>query len=194
MSQSPLNRSTRRPLQPFAHVPSRLSTQPSTPESSGATESPSAGRASIATPSSSKSLGKARASHVSAGTSTDSPSQDHTPTITRSRTNGDFTTPVRRDTGRASTAHTPIHYSPYALSTPPAGMSKSASTPFDMVASAKAARVASERKALNGPGDGMQGKSERRKSRGFVRQKSFFQKYVEDEARLMIGWSRHLEI
>jgi hypothetical protein len=189
MSQSPLQRSARRPLQAFAHVPSRLSKAPSTPDLANTDQaSPSAGRASIASPSSSKSLGKARESYVSAGTSTDASTAAHdtadadTPKYPRSRTHGDFSTPVRRDTPiRYEGHHTPIRYSPHALATPPPGMSKSASTPFDMVASAKAARMASERKALDEGSDaavhgGLDRRREPRKSRGFVRQKSFYQR------------------
>lgn len=123
MSQSPLARSTRRSLPAFAQPPSKLS------RSNVASEDPNS-------PS---------PSPLSSG-STRTPLKK-------------FATPSRESTSRyrnvGSSTNTPaatpiIHYSPYALSTPPQSLSKSASIPFDRAASAKAARRAEEDVKLRG--------------------------------------------
>ncbi|KAL7422503.1 hypothetical protein Q5752_003151 [Cryptotrichosporon argae] len=112
MSQSPLARSTRRPLQAFAHPPSRLSR-----------------------------------SHA-AGDAPDSSPSPSTNAFASSSNHNAFATPPREPRHRSTgtgTLFSPapkILYSPYATSTPPAGLSKSTSIPFDMAASARAARKA----------------------------------------------------
>ncbi|ORX38230.1 hypothetical protein BD324DRAFT_344191 [Kockovaella imperatae] len=60
-------------------------------------------------------------------------------------TPGRFSTPIRNRSigtgGLPASPRTPeIHYSPFATSTPPSGLSKSTSVPFDMAANDKAAR------------------------------------------------------
>lgn len=64
-----------------------------------------------------------------------------------------------------------IHYSPYALSTPPQSLSKSASIPFDMVASAKAARRAEEDVKLRGAESSA-------KKKKFIRKKPLYQRVI----------------
>ncbi|WWC71250.1 uncharacterized protein I206_105203 [Kwoniella pini CBS 10737] len=142
MSQSPLAR-TRRSLPAFSHAPSKLSKSHSSRELAEI-ESP------LSTPSN-----KA---------STTSQSHIQTP-------NG-IDTPTRYRNANTSTPLTPkIHYSPYALSTPPQGMSKSSSIPFDMAASAKAARRAEEDRRSSTPIPDIQLKKKR-----FVRQKPIWQR------------------
>ncbi|WVQ74154.1 hypothetical protein IAR50_003746 [Cryptococcus sp. DSM 104548] len=116
MSQSPLARSTRKSLPAFAHPPSKLGKS-----SISADESPSP-----APP-------RPWADRDS------TPSKGALPKSSQS-------TPRYRNAGSStSSPRTPqIHYSPQALATPPQSMSKSASIPFDMAASAKAARRAEE--------------------------------------------------
>ncbi|ORY32118.1 hypothetical protein BCR39DRAFT_587111 [Naematelia encephala] len=94
----------------------------------------------------------------------------------------DFSTPKRSDSASryrsaGTTPVTPtIHYSPYATSTPPGGLSRSSSIPFDMAASAKAGRKAEEeaRKRSMTP---VPAGSEKRLKR-FVRKKPIWQKIM----------------
>lgn len=88
-----------------------------------------------------------------------------------------FATPSRESISRyrnvGSSTSTPvttpiIHYSPYALSTPPQSLSKSASIPFDMAASAKAARRAEQEVKLRGAESSA-------KKKKFIRRKSLHQ-------------------
>ncbi|KAK4690053.1 hypothetical protein P7C73_g50, partial [Tremellales sp. Uapishka_1] len=111
MSQSPLARSTRRPLTAFAHPPTRLSQATTSYDLNGS------------------------------------------PTSSSSKSSNAYTTPSKGPTTRyRSVGNTPttptIHYSPYATSTPPQGLSRSSSIPFDMVGSAKAGRKAEEEARL----------------------------------------------
>ncbi|ODN73146.1 hypothetical protein L202_07712 [Cryptococcus amylolentus CBS 6039] len=116
MSQSPLARSTRKSLPAFAHAPSKLGKSSIKAEDPPSPASPRPWSDRDSTPSK----------------GTPSKSSQSTP---RYRNAGSST----------SSPHTPkIHYSPHALATPPQSMSKSASIPFDMAASAKAARRAEE--------------------------------------------------
>ncbi|KAI9634346.1 uncharacterized protein MKK02DRAFT_16844 [Dioszegia hungarica] len=138
MSQSPLQRSTRRSLPAFAHTPSRLSKP-------------------------------ASSSDLAPRASTSNSTSYATPPPARLQYNEE-----------ANLRRTPIYYSPQALSTPPAGLSKSASIPFDMAASAKAARTAaasSSTRDMGVDGDGGAGPSEKKKR--FVRQKSIFQRIAD---------------
>lgn len=172
MSQSPLQRSTRRSLPAFAHTPSRLS-KPASSSDLG-------------------SLARARKSRFAEPVpDTDTPSSSHSdapldsererraPRASTSNSTSYATPPPARlqYNEEANLRRTPIYYSPQALSTPPAGLSKSASIPFDMAASAKAARTAaasSSTRDMGVDGDGGAGPSEKKKR--FVRQKSIFQR------------------
>ncbi|WVF67676.1 hypothetical protein IAT40_002435 [Kwoniella sp. CBS 6097] len=130
MSQSPLARQTRKSLPAFAHPPSRLSKSTSSHQLSQEVDSPSPSPAQ-STPTSSSTK------HLNV----------HTPTPTPSRE-----TPTRYRNVGSSTPQTPkILYSPYATSTPPQGLSRSSSIPFDMAASAKAARRYEEDRRLSTP-------------------------------------------
>ncbi|KAE8542015.1 hypothetical protein D1P53_002192 [Cryptococcus gattii VGV] len=91
-----------------------------------------------------------------------------------------FATPSRESISRyrnvGSSTSTPvttpiIHYSPYALSTPPQSLSKSASIPFDMAASAKAARRAEQEVKLRGAESST-------KKKKFIRKKSLYQQVI----------------
>ncbi|WWC63642.1 uncharacterized protein I303_106247 [Kwoniella dejecticola CBS 10117] len=144
MSQSPLAR-TRRSLPAFSHAPSKLSKSHSSRELAEI-DSP------ISTPSHYPSTSTSRQVHT--------PKQVDTPTRYRNATTS------------TSTPLTPkIHYSPYALSTPPQGMSKSSSIPFDMAASAKAARRAEDERRSSMPVLDTQIRRKR-----FVRQKPIWQR------------------
>ncbi|RSH85699.1 hypothetical protein EHS25_003840 [Saitozyma podzolica] len=159
MSQSPLARSTRRSLPAFAHPPSRLSKSHTTDSLSPSSASSTPSKSTL-TPSKSS-----RASFKTDNTPASSLRYRDASTSTLPRT-PDVSSQVGTPTGnglgngdgrdrRDRTPHTPIHYSPFATSTPDAGLSKSASIPFDMAGSAKAARRAEQDK-------------ERRKSVGAV--------------------------
>ncbi|WVR09307.1 hypothetical protein IAU60_006372 [Kwoniella sp. DSM 27419] len=149
MSQSPLARSTRRSLPTFSHAPSRLSKSTSSHQLI-AEESP-ASSPSQSTPTHSV-LGGDR-SRLST-----SPTKE---------------TPVRhRNATSSTTPHTPkVLYSPYATSTPPQGLSRSSSIPFDMAASAKAARRAEEERRNSTPVPDTAGKKKR-----FVRRKPLLER------------------
>jgi hypothetical protein len=168
MSQSPLQRSTRRSLTAFAHPPSRLS------KATSSTELSSISR---------------RQSRFAATGEEEDEDPATSPTVSRTTdsrgasrpraSNSSYATPppakLRYDEEPAQ-RHTPIYYSPQATSTPPAGLSRSASIPFDMAASAKAGRTA---KPAGGSrdmsaGDDASGTSTK-KSR-YVRKKSIFQR------------------
>ncbi|KAL0247445.1 hypothetical protein I308_104484 [Cryptococcus tetragattii IND107] len=91
-----------------------------------------------------------------------------------------FATPSRESISRyrnvGSSTSTPvttpiIHYSPYALSAPPQSLSKSASIPFDMAASAKAARRAEQEVKLRGAESST-------KKKKFIRKKSLYQQVI----------------
>lgn len=176
MSQSPLQRSSRRSLTAFAHPPSRLSKATSSNELS----SSSRRQSKIAEdqdelsgeddqdeiPAEIRSSPKPRTSIARPRQSTSSGAYATPPPAPRLRYEED-PTPRR----------TPIYYSPQATSTPPAGLSKSASIPFDMAASAKAARAAKVSPVTRdaGVGGDIGGGQSARKAR-FVRKKSVFQR------------------
>ncbi|WVQ79567.1 hypothetical protein IAT38_001666 [Cryptococcus sp. DSM 104549] len=155
MSQSPLARSSRRSLHAFAHPPSKLSKSSSLPATDDASPSSSP----------SPSAPNAPNAPITSGTAKFSP---HTPTTTSSN-------PRYRNAGSStSTPVTPrIHYSPYAMATPPQSLSKSASIPFDMAASAKAARKAEEEARMKSPTPEGEGAVKRKR---FIRRKSFWQR------------------
>ncbi|OXG16777.1 hypothetical protein J010_04737 [Cryptococcus neoformans] len=143
MSQSPLARSTRRSLPAFAQPPSKLS------RSNVASEDPNSPSPSPL------SFGSTRTPLKKFAT----PSREST---TRYRNVGSSTN---------TPAATPIiHYSPYALSTPPQSLSKSASIPFDMAASAKAARRAEEDVKLRG--------TESNSKKKLIRKKPLYQRVI----------------
>ncbi len=137
MSQSPLARSSRRPLPRFAITPSQLSKS----------------------------------------TSSRDLLQDHSGGSSRSLQNG-HTTPAKLHRDLTSSPHTPkIHYSPYATSSPHGGLSKSTSIPFDMAASAKAARQIEQEKSRAGSsldGDGLDTPLPKKKR--FVRRKPLWER------------------
>ncbi|KAK8854500.1 hypothetical protein IAR55_003239 [Kwoniella newhampshirensis] len=153
MSQSPLARSSRRPLHAFAHPPSRLS------KSSSINDFNDQDR--IASPSPS-----------TPGGSQSQPGKFSTP-ASRYRNVGSATP------NNVSTPSAKIHYSPYATSTPPQGLSRSSSIPFDMAASAKAARRAEEEGKMTPLTDtGM-------KKKRFVRRKPLWQRIVSFPQQLL---------
>ncbi|WWC90378.1 uncharacterized protein L201_005311 [Kwoniella dendrophila CBS 6074] len=127
MSQSPLARTTRKSLPAFSHAPSKLSKSHSSRELAEI-DSP------ISTPSSSSTNSKPLLSTPLQET----PVKYRNVAITSTPNHGTPITPK-------------LHYSPYALSTPPQGISKSSSIPFDMVASAKAAKRAEEDRRSSTP-------------------------------------------
>ncbi|WVO14604.1 hypothetical protein L204_102240 [Cryptococcus depauperatus] len=159
MSQSPLARSARKNLPVFAHPPSGLSKSsiPSTPASNNG-NSPSS--LSIS-PSS------------TAGNKYSTPSRKTRET--ESRYAYASATPYAGIEGLGIPITPRIHYSPTALSTPPQGLSKSSSVPFDMAASAKAARI-SKQSRLSMPA----GENKKR----FVRKKPFYQRAFELPSRI----------
>ncbi|WVQ95248.1 hypothetical protein IAU59_002343 [Kwoniella sp. CBS 9459] len=130
MSQSPLARQTRKSLPAFAHPPSRLSKSTSSHQLAQEVDSPSPSPVHSTPSSSATKL-------LNLSTPTPTPSRD---------------TPTRYRNVGSSTPHTPkILYSPYATSTPPQGLSRSSSIPFDMAASAKAAKRYEEERRLSTP-------------------------------------------
>ncbi|WRT68723.1 uncharacterized protein IL334_005703 [Kwoniella shivajii] len=143
MSQSPLARTARRSLPAFAHPPSKLS--------------------------------KAHSSRDLAEDDSPISTPSHTPAASSSRQSlatPSRETPTKYRNANTSTPLTPkIHYSPYALSTPPQGMSRSSSIPFDMAASAKAARRAEDNSRSSTPVPDTQSKKKR-----FVRKKALWQR------------------
>nr|XP_019045051.1 hypothetical protein I302_06967 [Kwoniella bestiolae CBS 10118]OCF23981.1 hypothetical protein I302_06967 [Kwoniella bestiolae CBS 10118] len=142
MSQSPLARTTRRSLPAFSHAPSKLSKSHSSRELAEINEPPAS---------------SSKQSSQSTSTST---STQETPTRHR---------PVN---GNVATPNTPkLVFSPNALSTPPPSLSRSSSIPFDMAASAKAAKRAEEDRRLSTPSID-QGKMKKR----FVRKKPILQR------------------
>ncbi|OCF35795.1 hypothetical protein I316_02288 [Kwoniella heveanensis BCC8398] len=150
MSQSPLARQTRKSLPAFAHPPSRLSKSTSSHQLSQEVSSPSPSPTQ-STPTSSAS------NYLNVSTPTPTPSRD---------------TPTRHRNVGSSTSTTPkILYSPYATSTPPQGLSRSSSIPFDMAASAKAARRYEEERRLSTPVVDTGAKKKR-----FVRKKPIWQR------------------
>ena len=162
MSQAPLARPTRRNPSAFTHTPSKLSHSTSRQDLKDRHEhhqdqdgdptpspTPSAQFNQIFTHTHlTPSKPESSVRHRNRGTNTTSPGP-HTPSTPK------------------------IHYSPYATSTPPGALSKSTSIPFDMVASAKAARRAEEEIKLRGreatPGT---------KRKRFVRRKPLWQRQV----------------
>jgi hypothetical protein len=177
MSQSPLQRSSRRSLTAFAHPPSRLSKATSSNDLASSSRrqskiveddpSDEEGEGDEAEPPAEvRSAPKPRTSIARPRPSTSSGAYATPPPAPRLRYEED-PTPRR----------TPIYYSPQATSTPPAGLSKSASIPFDMAASAKAARVAKVSPVTRdvGSGGGVGGGRSTKKAR-YVRKKSIFQR------------------
>ncbi|WWC93236.1 hypothetical protein V866_000069 [Kwoniella sp. B9012] len=151
MSQSPLARTARRSLPAFSHAPSRLSKSHSSRDLAEINESP----APIPASSSSSKL------------STPSQTQD---------------TPIRHRTpnNNVSSPMTPkLLYANHALSTPPQSLSKSSSIPFDMAASARAAKRAEEDRRLSTPSLD-QGKMKKR----FVRKKPILQRITSIPAAI----------
>lgn len=175
MSQSPLQRSTRRSLPAFAHPPSRLSKATSSHDLSPST-----------------SRRQSRLIDTEEVTDEDVDEEPERPVATTSRptsiarprpSNPSFATPppaprLKYDE-EPHQRRTPIYYSPQAASTPPAGLSKSASIPFDMAASAKAARTAKPPSGTQdqgvdaGSGGGPSGKGKKAR---YIRKKSTFQR------------------
>lgn len=161
MSASPLARQSRKSLSAFARPPSQLSRStrdlddgPSTPTSSSSHQN------AFATPvrdHTERERPRYRSSAVGVGVGTVESPGPITP----------------------HGAH--ITYSPYAT-TPPAGLSKSSSIPFDMAANARAAKQYEEerkrearRASLNPVYESTSGKKKR-----FVRKKSLWKRYVTD--------------
>ncbi|KAK1921037.1 hypothetical protein DB88DRAFT_501993 [Papiliotrema laurentii] len=162
MSQSPLARTTRRNLPAFSRTPSRLSHSTSRSDLGSTSTSPEK-PSPPTTPTPSTSL----------STSVEHVTPRRSESRSRYKSTGTSTgvTPVR--TG--ASPHTPvIHYSPYATSTPPGALSKSTSIPFDMAASAKAARKAEEeaRRRDSTPVEPMQ------RPKRFVRRKSLWKRLL----------------
>ena len=137
MSQSPLARSSRRPLPRFAPTPSQLFKTTSSQE------------------------------------------VDHASSSTSPLQNG-YITPSKSSRDTTGTSSTPkLHYSPYANSSPHGGLSKSTSIPFDMAASARAARKTEQDKARGSSnGDGEYVEIPVTKKKRFVRRRSLWERCV----------------
>lgn len=182
MSGSP-SRLTRRslPASAFSHTPSKLSKSHSslalasedTQEGDNETlpdhvgSAPGAGRAAAGSGRLTKLNGRAPTSaprHTSASAQTSS-SDDADPAVH---------TPLRHRALALGTPSTPkLTYSPNATDVPPPSLSKSASIPFDMAASARAARVAQQERSessssLNTVGTG--------KKKRFIRKKPLLER------------------
>lgn len=160
MSQSPLARTTRRGTLPtFAHTPSKLSKSTTTENLLETSPSPTKANGAVYSKDSYK-----------------------TPVRPNNRRASLDKTPAYASTSTQHTPHTPIHYSPYATSTPPAALSKSSSVPFDMAGSARAARHADEerRRTMSTPGPSSDSPSVNAssKKKRFVRRKSLAEKCV----------------
>ncbi|OCF57787.1 hypothetical protein L486_05252 [Kwoniella mangroviensis CBS 10435] len=159
MSQSPLARTARRSLPAFSHAPSRLSKSHSSRDLAEINESPAP--APIPTSSSSSRL------------STLSQTQD-TPVRHRTPNNNN------NNNNNVSSPMTPkLLYATHALSTPPQSLSKSSSIPFDMAASARAAKRAEEDRRLSTPSI-----DHARSRKRFVRKKPIFQRITSIPATI----------
>ncbi|WWD19365.1 hypothetical protein CI109_103824 [Kwoniella shandongensis] len=159
MSQSPLARSSRRSLHAFAHPPSKLSKSSSLRDFAQEDDNDSSNNSS--------------------------PTKFSTPTrqSNDANSNGNSTPRYRNVGSSANTPITPkIHYSPYATSTPPQGLSRSSSIPFDMAASAKAARRAEEEGRNTPVTLGMDIGSKKKR---FVRRKPIWQRVVSFPQQLI---------
>lgn len=157
MSQSSLERATRRSLPSFSHTPSKLSHTPS--KLANSTSRNDLSSLTVTPPSSSR-----RSSNATPTDNSLSTPDKSTPTRYRSA-----------GTTTGQSPHTPrIHYSPHATSTPREALSRSSSIPFDMAASAKAARKAQEETRMRGS-DPVPIAS---KAKRLVRRKSLWQRWV----------------
>jgi hypothetical protein len=170
MSQSPLARK-RKSLTAFSRAPSQLSrsvTASALDEAAGSPSRSSSDQNAFATPPRERRSRRGRESDLHEElreTPRDSPRES-----SRRSTLGATPSSHYSPTGTPTPAPrvNRIVYSPYA--TPPAGLSRSSSIPFDMAASAAAARKTEERLRSAAPG-GTPGKKPR-----FVRRKALWQR------------------